>query len=163
MDPHVRAGIFDAVEKEPFAQALGMSLVELDLGHSVVEMTYQPALMNNIYARAHGGALFALIDEAFETASQTHGTIAVALNVNVTYIRSPKDGERLRARADETARTRKTSTYRIEVSDGSGELIAACQALAYCTAKPVPFIAHQVESVEPAFKNASGHARFTDR
>jgi acyl-CoA thioesterase len=139
MDPAVRSGIFAAVEREPFAQALKMSLVALELGHSVVEMTYDTALMNNIYARAHGGALFALIDEAFETASQTHGTIAVALNVNVTYIRSPQEGDRLRAQADEAARTRKTATYRITVSDGTGELIATCQALAYCTGKPVPF------------------------
>jgi acyl-CoA thioesterase len=139
MDPAVRSGIFAAVEREPFAQALKMSLVALELGHSVVEMNYDTALMNNIYARAHGGALFALIDEAFETASQTHGTIAVALNVNVTYIRSPQEGDRLRAQADETARTRKTATYRIAVSDEAGELIATCQALAYCTGKPVPF------------------------
>ncbi|RJQ86903.1 MAG: hotdog fold thioesterase [Desulfobacteraceae bacterium] len=139
MDPAVRTGIFAAVENEPFARALKMKLIALELGHSVVEMTYDPALMNNIYARAHGGALFALIDEAFETASQTHGTIAVALNVNVTYIRPPQAGERLRAQADESARTRKTATYRISVSDPAGDLIATCQALAYCTGKPVPF------------------------
>jgi acyl-CoA thioesterase len=102
-------------------------------------MGYEPSLMDNIYARAHGGALFALIDEAFETASQTHGTIAVALNVNVTFIRSPAPGERLRAQADETARTRKTATYTIKVTDVSGDLIATCQALAYDTGKPVPF------------------------
>jgi acyl-CoA thioesterase len=139
MDPSVRRGIFNAVEKEPFAQALKISLVALELGHSIVEMGYEPSSMDNIYARAHGGALFALIDEAFETASQTHGTIAVALNVNVTYIRSPAPGERLRAQADETARTRKTATYAIKVTDAAGDLIATCQALAYDTGKPVPF------------------------
>jgi acyl-CoA thioesterase len=139
MDPVVKAGIFDAVAKEPFAQALKLSLLELDLGRSVVEMAYQPDLMNNIYARAHGGALFALIDEAFETASQTHGTIAVALNVNVTYVRPPEPGERLRAQAEEVALTRKTATYAIKVTNASGDLIATCQALAYRTGKPVPF------------------------
>ena len=139
MDSVVRAGIFEAVAKEPFAQALKLSLVALELGHSIVEMEYNPTLMNNIYARAHGGALFALIDEAFETASQTHGTIAVALNVNVTYIKPPEAGDRLRAQADEIAQTRKTATYDIKVTNGNGDLIATCQALAYRTGKPVPF------------------------
>lgn len=139
MDPAVHRGIREAVESEPFAQALKMKLVSLSLGHSVVEMDYDPELMNNIYSRAHGGALFALIDEAFETASQTHGTIAVALNVNVTYIRSPENGERLRAQADESAHTRKTATFDIKVTNGDGDLIATCQAVAYRTDKPVPF------------------------
>ncbi len=140
MDQAVKAGIYRAVATEPFAQALHMELVDLDLGRSAVEMIYQPELMNNIYARAHGGAVFALIDEAFETAGQTHGTIAVALNVNVTYARSPEAGERLRAEAREVSRTRKTASYDIKVTNQNGDLIATCQALAYRTGKPVPFL-----------------------
>jgi acyl-CoA thioesterase len=79
MDQKIRNAIYDAVEKEPFAKAMKIKLVKLELGYSAVEMMYDPNHMNNIYDRAHGGALFALIDEAFETACQTDGTIAVAL------------------------------------------------------------------------------------
>lgn len=140
MDPAVKHAIYRAVEKEPFARALSMELIELELGRSMVEMDYQPGLMNNIYNRTHGGALFALIDEAFETACQTHGTIAVALNVNVTYIQSPNNGDRLRAQAQEVSRTRKTATYDIRVTTTHGALIATCQALAYRTGKPIPFV-----------------------
>ncbi|QTA84394.1 PaaI family thioesterase [Desulfonema magnum] len=82
MDLAVREAIYRAVEKEPFARALNMELIDLEDGRSVVEMTYHPEKMDNIYSRAHGGAIFALIDEAFETVGQTEGTIAVALNVN---------------------------------------------------------------------------------
>ena len=74
MDPKVKAAIEDAVKKEPFAQAMRMELVKLAAGHSVVSMIYEPDTMDNIYSRAHGGAIFALIDEAFETASQTDGS-----------------------------------------------------------------------------------------
>ncbi len=143
MDQHIKKGIEQAVLDEPFARALKISLKALSLGHSVVEMVYEPALMDNIYARAHGGALFALIDEAFETASQTHGIIAVALNVNVTYIQSPEPGDLLRAQANEVAATRKTATYDIRVTNGEGTLIATCQALAYRTGMPVPFSSAQ--------------------
>ena len=52
--------------------------MKLEDGYSVVHKIYEPENMANIYARAHGGAIYALIDEAFETAGQTDGTIAVA-------------------------------------------------------------------------------------
>ncbi len=84
-------------------------------GYSAVEMTYHPETMNNIYGRAHGGAIYALIDEAFETAGQTDGTIAVALNVNVTYVSSPDIGTRLRAEAKKVSQTKKTAVYDIRL------------------------------------------------
>ncbi|MGW8188213.1 MAG: PaaI family thioesterase, partial [Desulfobacterales bacterium] len=86
------------------------------------------------------GAIYGLIDEAFETAGQTDGTIAVALNVNVTYIASPQEKTRLRAEANRVSRTRKTAGYDIRVIDGAGQLIATCSALAYQTGKPIPFL-----------------------
>ncbi len=140
MDQKVRNAIYDAVEKEPFAKAMKISLVKLELGFSAVEMIYDPATMNNIYERAHGGAVFALIDEAFETAGQTDGTIAVALNVNVTYVSSPQPGVKLRAEAKQNSQTKKTASYDIKVSDQNGNLIATCSALAYRTRKPIPFL-----------------------
>jgi acyl-CoA thioesterase len=140
MNQTVKDAIYKAVEKEPFAKAMKISLTELELGFSVVEMVYDPATMSNIYARAHGGALFALIDEAFETAGQTDGTIAVALNVNVTYVSSPEPGIKLLAEAKRVSQTKKTAGYDIRVSDNKGNLIATCSALAYRTGKPIPFL-----------------------
>ena len=140
MDPAVKQAIYDAVRREPFAQTMNMQLVELESGYAVVEMPYDPAAMNNIYDHAHGGAIFGLIDEAFEAAGQTDGTIAVALNVNVTYVSSPETGVRLRAEARQLSQTKKTASYDIRVTDNNGRLIATCQALAYRTGKPIPFL-----------------------
>ena len=140
MDPKVHDAIFRAVETEPLARLHNMELKDLALGYSVVEMTYTPETMDNIYRRAHGGAVYALIDEAFETSCQTHGTIAVALNVNVTYVASPKPGARLRAESREKSLTKKTASYDINVTDPDGRLIATCQALAFRTGKPIPFV-----------------------
>jgi acyl-CoA thioesterase len=140
MDQKVRNAIYKAVEKEPFAKVMKINLVELELGYSAVEMIYDPAKMNNIYERAHGGALFALIDEAFETAGQTDGTIAVALNVNVTYTASPEPGVKLRAEAKRVSQTKKTASYDIRVTDEKDNLIATCSALAFRTGKPIPFL-----------------------
>jgi len=140
MDQRVRDAIMNAAHQEPFARLLGIELLELEDGYSRVGMIYDPARQDNIYARAHGGAVFGLIDEAFETAGQTDGTVAVALNVNVTYIASPVPGDRLRAEAQRVAQTKRTANYDIKVTDSSGRLIAVCQALAYRTGKAIPFL-----------------------
>jgi len=140
MDPRVRAAIETAVVQEPFARSMGIELHKLDDGYSLVEMIYDPSRQNNIYGRAHGGAMFGLIDEAFETAGQTDGTVAVAMNVNVTYIASPEPGARLRAEARRVAQTKRTATYDIKVTSTDGHLVAVCQALAYRTGKSIPFL-----------------------
>lgn len=140
MDQKLRDAIFRAVKEEPFAQALRMELMELGDGFSAVEMTYDPSQMDNLFGRAHGGAIFSLIDEAFETVCQTVGRVTVALSVSVNYLATPESGARLRAEAREVSSTKRTASYDIKVRDGNGQLIATCQALGYRTDKPVPFL-----------------------
>ena len=140
MDDRIKEAIAGAVKREPFAIAMGITLLKLDDGYSLVEMVYDPDRQDNIYGRAHGGAVFGLIDEAFETAAQTDGTVAVAMNISVTYVASPNPGDRLHAEASRIARTKRTATYTIKVADADGRLIAVCQALAYRTGKPIPFL-----------------------
>ena len=137
MNDKTRKAIFRQVEEEPFAKKFGLQLVALDEGYSKVEMQLTPD-MENFLGMVHGGALFALIDEAFETASNSHGTVAVALNMNVTYISSPLIGSRLTAEAKELSLTNKTACYDIKVFDEQNKLIASCQALVYRTGKPLP-------------------------
>jgi acyl-CoA thioesterase len=139
MDQKIKEAIFQQVEKEPYARKFGLKLIDLEEGYSRVEMNFTHD-MENIFGMAHGGTLFAIIDEAFETASNSHGTMAVALNMNVTYISSPSKGSRLIAEAKELSLTNKTANYDIKVSDDQNKLIASCQALVYRTGKPLPFL-----------------------
>ena len=140
MDQQIRDAIFRSVQQEPFARALGLELMELADGYSLVEMRHDPARMDNLFSRAHGGAIYSLIDEAFETVAQTDGTVSVALNVNVTYVASPDPGTLLRAEARQVSMTKKTASYDIKVTTEGGQLIATCQALAFRTGKPLPFL-----------------------
>ncbi|MGW8302923.1 MAG: PaaI family thioesterase [Desulfobacterales bacterium] len=140
MDDRVREAIKNAMKRETFAQTLNMKLVKLEDGHSVVEMIYTPENMNNIHNGAHGGALFGLMDEAFEAACHTKGTIAVALNMNVTFVTSPKPGSKLHAEANQISDTKETACFAIKITDPDGNIIATSQALAYQTGKPLPFL-----------------------
>jgi acyl-CoA thioesterase len=139
MNEKVREAIFRKVEKEPFALKFGIRLLELDDGYSKVEMKFTPD-MENFLGMAHGGALFALLDEAFEAASNSHGTVAVALNMNITYISPPAPGSTLIAEARECSRTQRTAVYHIKLFDDRNTLIASCEALVYRKGTPLPFL-----------------------
>jgi acyl-CoA thioesterase len=138
MDERLRQAFLSRVDKEPFASKFGLKLLEIGDGYSKVEMKFRPD-MENLFGKAHGGALFALIDEAFETAGNSHGTLAVALNMNVTFIAPPRPGGTLTAEAREVSLTRKTASYDIKVHDERGDLIATCMALIYRIGQPLPF------------------------
>jgi acyl-CoA thioesterase len=127
------------VRKEPFARKMGLRLIKAEPGYALVEMAPEEEL-NNIFGMTHGGAIFSLIDEAFEVSCNAHGTVAVALSVTVTYHRAPDQKSKLRAESMEIHRSTKTGTYQIKVTDEHNVLIASCTALCYRKKEKLPFL-----------------------
>ena len=97
-----------------------LELEEVGPGRAKVSMVCRPN-MANILGMVHGSAIFALVDEAFQAAVNGHGTVAVALNMNLTFHAAAKMGERLTAATTELHAGRRTATYFIEVTDPRGE------------------------------------------
>jgi len=128
----------DKVDDQGISRFFGTDLEDVGPGRARVAMTCKPG-MANILGMVHGTALFALIDEAFQAAVNGHGTVAVALNMNLTFHAAPPMGERLTAVTRELHCGRRTATYFIEVTDSRGGLVATCQALAYRKSQPLEF------------------------
>lgn len=139
MDDRVISSIVKQVAKERFAMKMGLRLIKLEPGHAIVEMEPQEEL-TNIFGMTHGGAIFSLIDEAFEVSCNAHGTVAVALSMTITYHRAPDQKGKLRAESAEIHRSAKTGTYEIKVTDQHNALIASCTALAYRKKEKLPFL-----------------------
>jgi len=139
MSEEILEAIRNNVEKESFTNLLGIKLIKIDEGYSLVEMKYRDD-MHNLFKTLHGGATFSLIDEAFQIACNSYGTIAVALNVTITYHSAPTVGAILRAEAKEVHKSSRTGTYFIQVKTDQDELIASCQAVAYRKKDPLPFL-----------------------
>ncbi|HPD57195.1 MAG TPA: PaaI family thioesterase [Smithellaceae bacterium] len=139
MDEKIRKAILRKVAQEPFANKIGLKLIKVDEGYAQVEMVFADDL-ENMFGMAHGGAVFSLIDAAFEVASNSHGTMAVALNMNINYLASPAKGVKITAEAKEINRTNKTAAYDIRALDEEGKLLAVCQAMVYRLDKPLPFL-----------------------
>ena len=139
MEKKIIEAIRKRVAREPYARKLGLKLLKLNPGYALVEMEVKED-MENIFDMTHGGAIFSLVDEAFEISCNTHGTVAVALNMTISYHRPPAKKGILRAESKEIHKSSKTATYEIKVTQGEDVLIASCQAMAYRKEEKLPFL-----------------------
>jgi acyl-CoA thioesterase len=121
---------------DQFARLCHVELVEVAPGRARARMELRPCHWNGL-GIAQGGAVFTLADLAFAAASNSHGTIAVAANVSITFMKAVKEGV-LWAEAREISKNFKLGSYTIEVRDDQGELVALFQGLAYRKKDKIP-------------------------
>ncbi len=112
-----------------FAKHCGIELVHADVGEAKVRMDVHKFHMNGVDV-VHGGAIFTLADFAFAIASNSHGSIAMGINVSINFIKSAFAGT-LVAEAKEISRNPKLATYFIEVKNEQNDLIATFQGTVY--------------------------------
>ncbi len=132
------------VRNDKFARRTNIELLSVSPGHARAKMTLEPDHLNG-YGTVQGGAIFTLADFAFAAASNSHGTVAVAANVSITFIKAAKMGT-LWAEARELSKNYKLGSYTIEVKDDSGDLVAIFQGLAYRKNEPIPGISPKTEA-----------------
>ena len=132
MEPELIAKVF---ERDQFARANGMRVVQVRTGFAQTEMTVEPRHLNSVGV-LQGGALFTLADLAFAVASNSHGVVALACQADMTWFKAVTSG-RLTATAEEIARTRKLSTCVVRITDEAGELVAQFKGLAYIKGTPL--------------------------
>jgi acyl-CoA thioesterase len=128
-----------SIEEEPYAKLFGIKVIELRQGYSLVEMRALKKY-ENIFSITHGGAVFSLMDVAFGSAANSYGTVAVALDVNINYIRPAVTGDILRAEAKEVSRGNKIATYNVIVRNSSNKVVASSQAVAFLKKDRLPFL-----------------------
>jgi acyl-CoA thioesterase len=116
-------------ERDQFARRNGIELVSVAPGRAEATLTVEPHHWNGVNS-VQGGAVFTLADFAFAAAANSHGTIAVAINVGITFLKAVSAGE-LRAEARELSLNPRLGTYTVDVKDEHGDLVAVFQGLAY--------------------------------
>ncbi|MCL6479438.1 MAG: hotdog fold thioesterase [Peptococcaceae bacterium] len=116
--------------EDALARHLGIKLTEVKPGYAAAVMEVTPELLNAMGV-THGGAIFSLADVAFAAACNAHGPVALALNVNIQFLKTTTVGAVLTATAREENLTVKTGLYRMEVKDENGEMVALGEGLVY--------------------------------
>ncbi len=131
--------IKEQVEYEPYVRLFDIKLLELKPGSSTARMQIKDD-HKNLHSNTHGGAIFSLVDVAFGSAANSYGTVTVALNVEINYIRPSRPGDILTAAASEVSRGKTVGTYNIIVKNQKDKIIASCQAIGFITGKKLPFL-----------------------
>lgn len=124
-------------QNDRFAAHSGIELLDAGPGWATARMTVADHHLNAADV-VHGGALFTLADLVFAVASNSHGQLALGINVSISYLKAARAGAVLTAEAKEVSRNSKLATYTMEVRDAAGDLVALAQGTVFRKDTPLP-------------------------
>ncbi len=117
------------VDADRFAKHLGIEFLDVGKGTAKARMELKQHHLNSA-GTVHGGAIFSLADAVFSVASNSHGTLAMAINVGISFFKAVKSGT-LYAEGREVSFNPKLATYLIDVKDEAGNAVALFQGTVY--------------------------------
>jgi len=117
------------IDQDRYARYLGVEICQWGEGTARAKLVLKDHHLNSVNT-VHGGVVFSLADSAFSVASNSHGTVAVAIQVCISFFQAVSGGT-LYAEAREVSRNPKLATYMIEVTDDSGSLLGVFQGTVY--------------------------------
>jgi acyl-CoA thioesterase len=123
--------------QDEFAAHSGIELIDVAPGYAKARMRIDKRHLNALKT-VQGGALFTLADFAFAAASNAHGSAAVAVNVNISFVKAVTQGV-VTAEAKEMAAGARIANYTVNITDEHGRLVAIFQGTAYRKQTPLDF------------------------
>lgn len=120
------------MKSDNFANLLGIEVLEVAEGYAKTKLKMTKQLYN-YFGLGHGAAIYSVADVAFSYAcnAQDHVKLAVALNVNINYIKKVEENDILFAEAKLISTTGRTSLTDIVITNDKDELVAKFEGLAY--------------------------------
>lgn len=125
--------ITDTLQRDPHSVSNGIHLVSATADHVRLQMTIRPE-SRNIYGMTHGGALFALADDAAGTAAHTDGRTHVTQNATLHFLRNQPEGV-LTAEAVVRHRGGSTCLVDVDLRNTDGVLLASGSFSYFCVDK----------------------------
>ncbi len=122
--------------KDRYAALTGIEIVEARRGYCRARMTIEDKHLNAAGV-VQGGALFTLADLAFAVASNSHGQLALAINVNISFLSSKTSGT-LYATATEVGEPKRLGAYDVLVTDEQEEIVARFNGMVYRKNQKLP-------------------------
>lgn len=136
MEHHDRPDVIRNLrEKDTFARALGIEILEASNGRARVTMPLGAETANAL-GMAHGGVIFSLADLALAAAANSGGIVSVSVQADIQYMTSCPSEGRLFASAEKVGETRRLAWFRVTVFTPDDAVIAVCQAMVYRLGPP---------------------------
>jgi acyl-CoA thioesterase len=127
----------DMYARDRASQALGMQVVEIGPGRSVLRMAVRDDMVNG-HAICHGGLMATLADSSFAFACNSYNELTVASGFSIDIVAPARLGDVLTARCQEVSKAGRTGVYDAEVTNQRGERVAVFRGRSYTLkGKPV--------------------------
>ena len=118
-----------------YASLTGAEIVKIAPGYCLCKLVVTEKHLNAVNV-IQGGAIFTLADYAFAIASNSGGQLALAIDVNISFL-SARSGGILYAEAKELAKPGRIGAYEVKVTDGDNLLVAQFNGLVYRKNQPL--------------------------
>lgn len=135
--PWLKELLLSIHERNLFAKYLGMEIVDVHRGDSVVSMLVTHK-HTNIRGVSHGGALVSLADMAMMLACATLGRRVVTLDLNISFVRRASEGCTVRAHSKVVHSGKTTVVVEGKITDGSRRLLATARGTFFATGEYRP-------------------------
>jgi len=132
-----RGKLNDFFQNDRFAVTTGVQLLEAGKGSCKASLKIEDRHLNAAGV-VQGGAIFTLADFAFAVAANSRGQLALAINVNISFLCGKSEGT-LYATATEVAEPRRIGAYDVLITDEQGTVIARFNGLVYRKNEHHPF------------------------
>lgn len=126
MDTDTAKAIF---AHDRYAAHTGVEIMEAAKGYCRARLRIEEKHLNAAGV-VQGGAIFTLADLAFGVASNSHGTLALAVNVNITFLQGRSNGI-LYATATEVGEPKRLGAYDVLVTDEDDAVISRFNGMVY--------------------------------
>ena len=116
--------------RNPFIRHNGIEVVSIEPDHAVLQLTIRPESLN-LYGLVHGGAIYAMADNAAGSAASTDGRSYVTQASNMHFLRNQAEGT-VRAEARVRHRGRSTVLIAVDVHGEEKKLLATGEFSFFC-------------------------------
>ncbi len=126
--------IVDMLSNDPFSRWLGIQVMESEPGYSKLSMEVREEMANG-FGVCHGGVIFSLADSTLAFASNSRGSISLALENNINFIKKVSVGDTLTAESEELQNGRNFGVYKVRISNQNKVIVAEFRGTVYRTGK----------------------------
>ena len=124
------------LEKNPFAQLLGMELLEVREGYAYGRMRMDEHF-TNIYGGMHGGCAYALADTLAGLAASTYGNYVTTIDGKMNYLEAVKDTGYVYGEAEVQRQGGRIGVYTVKLMDENQRVLVTADFTYYRTGQAI--------------------------
>jgi acyl-CoA thioesterase len=117
-------------DNDAFSKWLGIELVEIGEGISVLRMKVRKEMLNG-FDVLHGGITYSLADSSLAFASNSYGRKSMSIETSISHTLSCKDGDVLTTKTVERSLTNRIGIYDISVINQDNKVVALFKGTVY--------------------------------